>query len=284
MILLTGVTGTVGRLVAERLRTEEPVRLLSRDPRRVAALACPGTEVVGGDFTDPASLRAALSGVGAAFLVTSDPLTHAHDQHFVAAARAAGVRRVVKLSALAVAEPDATDLITRWQRDTEDLIRASGVEWTFLRPRAFMSNTLGWSRSVREEGVVRVFNGSAPHATVDPRDIADVAVLSLTRTDHAGRVHPLTGPAAISAVDQVGVLADALERPLECVELTQRQAYEKLLARHPSAVADALMEGALRQRSGAKSRVELTVETLLGRAAGTYRSWARDHVRAFLPA
>ncbi|MDX3850021.1 NAD(P)H-binding protein [Streptomyces sp. AK02-01A] len=283
MILLTGVTGTVGRLVAERLRTDEPVRILSRDPRRIAALTGPGTEVVGGDFADPASLTAALRGVRAAFLVTSDPLTHAHDEHFVAAARVAGVRRVVKLSALAVAEPDATDLITRWQRDNEELVRASGVEWTFLRPRAFMSNTLGWARSVRDDGVVRVFNGTSPHATVDPRDIADTAVLSLTGTGHGGRAHPLTGPAAISAVEQVGVLAELLERPLECVELTPHQARERLLARYPAAVADALMEGAVRQRSGAKSRVEPTVEALLGRAAGTYRAWAEDHVRAFLP-
>ncbi|MFD5112597.1 NAD(P)H-binding protein [Streptomyces sp. NPDC058391] len=283
MILLTGVTGTVGRLVAERLATDEPVRLLSRDPRRIAALAGPRTEAVGGDFADPSSLAAALTGVRAAFLVTSDPLTPAHDEHFVAAARSAGVRHVVKLSARAVAEPDATDLITRWQRDNEELLRASGIEWTFLRPRAFMSNTLGWARAVRDEGVVRTVNGASRNATVDPRDIADTAVLSLTGTGHAGRAYPLTGPAAISSADQVAVLAALLERPLRCEDMTRDQAYQGLLARYPSPVADALMESAVRQRSGAKAGVEPTVETLLGRAAGAYRAWAHDHIQAFRP-
>ncbi|MFE4171385.1 NAD(P)H-binding protein [Streptomyces sp. NPDC056909] len=310
MILLTGVTGTVGRLVAERFRTppaaasEEPVRLLSRDPRRIAALAGPRTEVVGGDFADPGSLAVALKGVRTALLVTADPLSPAHDEHFVAAARSAGVRHLVKLSAQAVAEPDATDLITRWQRDSEDLIRASGLGWTFLRPRAFMSNTLGWARSVRDEGVVRGMNGTSPNATVDPRDIADAAVLSLTGTragsgsgtgagsggsgngsgsGHTGRAYALTGPAAISPVEQVAVLSEVLERPLRFVEVTRDQAYEALRARYPVPVADALMEGAVRQRSGAKARVEPTVETLLGRPAGTYRSWAADHLRAFRP-
>ncbi|MEE1798498.1 NAD(P)H-binding protein [Streptomyces sp. JV176] len=281
MILLTGVTGTVGRLVAERLATSEPVRLLSRDPRRLAALAGPGTEVVGGDFADPASLAAALSGVRAAFLVTSDPLAPVHDEHFVTAARRAGVAHVVKLSARAVAEPDAEDLITRWQRSAEDLLRASGVGWTFLRPRAFMSNTLGWARSVRDEGVVRAFHGASPNATVDPRDIAEVAALALTGAVLPGRAHPLTGPAAISAAEQVAVLSGLLRRPLRLVELTRDQAYEGLLARWPRPVADALLEGAVRQASGAKARVEPTVRTLLGRPARPYRAWARDHLPAF---
>ncbi|MGW6743519.1 NAD(P)H-binding protein [Streptomyces sp. NPDC055025] len=303
MILLTGVTGTVGRLVAERFHTlppaapEEPVRLLARDPRRIAALAGPQTEVVGGDFADPASLAVALKGVRTALLVTADPLSPAHDEHFVTAARSAGVRHLVKLSAQAVAEPDATDLITRWQRDSEDLIRASGLGWTFLRPRAFMSNTLGWARSIRDEGVVRGMNGTSPNATVDPRDIADAAVLSLTGTGtgtgagtgagsgsgRTGRAYALTGPAAISPVQQVAVLSEVLGRPLRFVEVTRDQAYEALRARYPVPVADALMEGAVRQRSGAKARVEPTVETLLGRPAGTYRSWAADHLRAFRP-
>ncbi|QXE33163.1 NAD(P)H-binding protein [Streptomyces sp. GMY02] len=299
MILLTGVTGTVGRLVAERLRatlptpsaavpaparTGEPVRLLARDPRRIAAFAGPRTEIVGGDFAEPDSLAVAMKGVRAAFLVTADPLAPAHDEHLIAAARSAGVRHVVKLSAQAVAEPDAMDLITRWQRRNEDLIRASGLEWTFLRPRSFMSNTLGWARSVREEGVVRGFGGASPNATVDPRDLADIAVLCLTGAVPSGRAHALTGPAAISPVQQVAALSEVLARPLRFAELTRDQAYERLLARYPAAVAGALMRSAERQRTGGKAGVEPTMEALLGRPAGSYRAWASDHRRAFQPA
>ncbi|MFD5752700.1 NAD(P)H-binding protein [Streptomyces sp. NPDC127033] len=281
MILLTGVTGTVGRLVARCLTTAEPVRLLARDPRRAAAYAGPGREVVGGDFGEPASLAAALAGVRAAFLVTSDPLAPAHDEHFVTAARRAGVRHVVKLSALAVTEPDADDLITRWQRNAEELLRASGLAWTLLRPRAFMSNTLGWAPSIRAEGVVRAFHGASPHATVDPRDIAEVAALALTGAVLPGRALSLTGPAAISAAEQVAVLSGLLRRPLRLVELTREQAYAGLLARRPRPVADALLESAVRQGAGAKARVEPTVRTLLGRPARPYRAWARDHLAAF---
>ncbi|AXG82068.1 NAD(P)H-binding protein [Streptomyces paludis] len=283
MILLTGVTGTVGGLVARRLRTGEPVRLLARDPRRAAALAGPGTEVVGGDFGDATSLSAALTGVRAALLVTADPLAPEHDERFAAAARARGVRHVVKLSARAVAEPDATDLITRWQRSCEEVLRASGIGCTFLRPRSFMSNTLGWARSIRAEGVVRVFDGASANATVDPRDIADAAALSLTgpAPGAPGRAHALTGPAALGAAEQLAVLSDVLNRPLRLEPLDRDQAHRALLARFPAPVADALMESAVRQGTGAKAGVEPDLTRLLGRPATPYRVWARDHARAF---
>lgn len=71
MILLTGATGTVGRLVAERLAGTGPLRLLTRDPHRVT-LAGPGIEVARGDFDDPAGLRAALA---AYFPLCSSPRT-----------------------------------------------------------------------------------------------------------------------------------------------------------------------------------------------------------------
>ncbi|MGV9252432.1 NAD(P)H-binding protein [Streptomyces sp. NPDC003697] len=280
MILLTGATGTVGRLVARRLAGVAPLRLLTRDPRRVTAPA--GAEVVAGDFGDPDSLTRALTGVRSALLVTADPLAPAQDGNFVTAARAAGVRHVVKLSALAVADEGATDLVTAWQRANERLLRDAGLSWTVLRPRAFMSNTLGWARSVREEGVVRAADGDVVNATVDPRDVAEVAAAALLDPDgHAGRILPLTGPEAISPRSQAAVLAGVLERPVRFIALTPEEAYAALRTRYPAPLADALSESAARARAGAKTRVDATVGSVLGRPARSYRQWAEDHRAAF---
>ncbi|MGW0913671.1 NAD(P)H-binding protein [Streptomyces sp. NPDC002784] len=282
MILLTGATGTVGGLVARRLRGTTALRLLTRRPDRAAHLSGPRSEVCGGDFDDLASLRRALTGVTSALLVSANPLTHTHDEHFLAAAHACGVRQVVKLSALAVTDPDATDLITAWQRGNEQLLTDSGLSWTLLRPRAFMSNTLGWALSVRAEGVVRAAGGSAANATVDPRDIADVAALTLLEpVAHAGRAYALTGPEAISAVDQTRILGELLERTVNFEELTEAEALRRLRGRYPAPIAEALAESAARGRAGAKSQVDPTVAKLLGRSAGSYREWARDHLGAF---
>ena len=282
MILLSGATGTVGGLTARLLRGTGPVRLLTRDPRNAADLAGPHTEVVGGDFEDPAGLRRALAGVRSALLVTVNPLTHAHDENFLTAARAAGVGHMVKVTTLSVVEAEATDLITEWHRENERLLRACGLSWTLLRPRAFMSNTLGWARSIREDGVVRAPHGGTATAAVDPLDIAEVAVRALTDvTEHAGRAHALTGPEAVSPLRQTEILSDLLRRDLEFDELTEDQVLRGLLRRYPAPVARALVESATRGRAGTKERVDPTVADLLGRPARSYRDWAAEHLSTF---
>jgi hypothetical protein len=100
MILVTGATGTVGRLVLDRLPAGRAVRVLARDPSRVA-VPHEGVEVVRADYGDPAGLREALTGVHRALLVTTR-VGGDDDAMSLRAAREAGVRQVVKLSAAAV--------------------------------------------------------------------------------------------------------------------------------------------------------------------------------------
>ncbi|MFE0105061.1 NAD(P)H-binding protein [Streptomyces sp. NPDC059009] len=282
MILLTGATGTVGRLVLERLAHRFPVRILVRDPAAVAALAAStAVQLAVGNFEDPTSLATAMTGVHAALIITAAPTCPDHDIRLVEAARSAGVQHLVKLSALAVTEPRANDLITRWQRVNEELIRGSGMTWTLLRPRSFMSNTLGWARSIQEEGVVRDLYGTAGNATIDPRDIADVAVQSLTDPRHIGQAYALTGPEVVSAVEQTRILSEILDRPLNFEELTPEQARHAHVSRYLLPIAEALIESADRRRRGEKAHTDDTVARLLNRPARTYRDWARDHVGAF---
>ncbi|MET9804119.1 SDR family oxidoreductase [Streptomyces sp. NPDC006368] len=279
MILVTGVTGAVGREVARLLAAAGPVRALARRPERVPVTER-AVDVVQGDYDDRDSLDRALRGVRAAFLVTNSP-TEPHDARFATAAREAGVRHLVKLSMAAVAEPDADDLLVRVQRRNEQAIRESGPAWTLLRARTFMSNTLRWAGTIRSEGVVRALYGTSPVACVDPRDIAEVAVRVLTEPGHEGKAYSLSGPEGISAAEQTAQLSEVLGRPLRFEELTREQARAELLRRHPEPVAEAFLRSAERQRAGAKAHVLPTVPALTGRAARPFRAWARDHADAF---
>lgn len=278
MILVTGATGTIGREVVRRIPADLAVRIMARDPGRVTG-AGTAVEIVHGDFSDPGSLAGVLRGVRTVFLVTNPG--GADDAGFIRAARSAGVRHVVKLSAAAVADSRAEDLITRWQRRNEELLRGSGMEWTLLRPRAFMSNALSWAGSIRSDDVVRALHGTSSNACVDPRDVAEVAVRALTEDGHAGRAHTLTGPEAVSAVEQTAQLAELLRRPLRFEELSPERARAALGARYPADIVEALLESAERGREGAKAAVDGTVTALLGRPAGTFRGWAADHLGAF---
>nr|QDG00836.1 NAD(P)-dependent oxidoreductase [Streptomyces griseus] len=278
---MTGATGTVGREVARLLSAVRPLRILARNPRRVP-VAGRAHEVVAGDYADRDSLARALDGVAAAFVVTT-PGDGDDDARFVEAARAAGVRHLVKVSAAAVTDPQADDFITRWQRDTEDIIRSSGAGWTFLRPRSFMSNTLSWASAIRSEGVVRAVHGTSVNACVDPRDIAEVAVRALTEDGHQGMAYLLTGPEAVSAVDQTEQLSRALGRSLRFEELGLAQAWKLWSARYPEPVARALLQSAERQLAGVKAQVGQAVSEVTGRPARPFRIWAADHAAAFAP-
>ncbi|MFJ6615111.1 NAD(P)H-binding protein [Streptomyces sp. NPDC091289] len=278
MILVTGATGAVGREVAGQLAAG-PVRILARRPERLTVRG-DGVEVVEGEYGDRPALDRALRDVTSVFLVTNSP-TEPDDERVAAAAAAAGVRHLVKLSMMAVEEPGADDFITRRQRENEQAVRESGVPWTFVRPRTFMSNTRSWAPGIRSAGVVRALYGDAPVACVDPRDVAAVAVAVLTGTGHEGRAYAVSGPEAITAREQTAELSRLLGRPLRFEELGVDAARTALLAKYPRPVAEAFLESAERQRAGAKAAVAPTVRELTGRPARPFRIWAADHADVF---
>uniref|UniRef100_A0AAU2V0N5 NAD(P)H-binding protein n=1 Tax=Streptomyces sp. NBC_00003 TaxID=2903608 RepID=A0AAU2V0N5_9ACTN len=279
-VVITGAAGTVGGKVARLLAPHHDVRSLTRDPARAARDGVAG-HIVGADLGDPATLRDAMEGADALLLVTFDPLSPAHDANALAAARAGGVRHVVKLSAAAVDDPLAQDRITCWQRESEEQVKASGLTWTLLRPRAFMSNALGWAGGVRKEGVVRALYGSSRNSCVDPQDVARAAARALVGRGQAGRIHTLTGRQALSAREQTEQLGEALQQVVRYEELTPHQALRGWQERLGEPLGRALLASAERQAAGAKEQVTDGVQEATGRPPGTFRAWATRHADAF---
>ncbi|MGW8377511.1 NAD(P)H-binding protein [Streptomyces sp. ODS28] len=280
-VVVTGATGTVGSLVAGRLAAAGvPVRALTRDPVAAARAGVPG-DPVRADFADGAGLARAFAGADAVFVVTGDPLEPRHDENVIEAARRSGVRHLVKLSALAVDDPGADDVLTEWQRENEQRLAASGLVGTLLRPRAFMTNTLHWAPGVRSSGTVRALHADSRNACVDPADIADVAVRVLTDPEAEGRAWDLTGPEPVSARDQAARIAEATARPVRCEELTVDEALAGWRRHLPEVLVQARLRSAERQRAGAKERVADGVAEALGRPPGSYAAWARKHADAF---
>ncbi|MEV5779001.1 NAD(P)H-binding protein [Streptomyces antimycoticus] len=281
-VVIAGATGTVGRLTAARLAATgtHDLALLTRDPGRAATEGLPG-QLIGADFASPSTLRRALRGADALLLITNDPLRPEHDINLLDAATAVGTPHVVKLSAQAVTDPSADDLITRWQRENEQRLKASGLPWTLLRPRSFMTHALAWRDSIARHGIVRGLYADSLNACVDPADIADAAVQALTGTGYHQRTYALTGPRAISARDQTAILADILHRPLVFEEISLDQARQQWRDRLPECLVDALALSAERQNSGAKAAVASGVQEATGHAPRPFRTWAAEHASAF---
>jgi uncharacterized protein YbjT (DUF2867 family) len=273
MILISGATGNVGGELLRQLRAEgTAVRALTRDAAKAALPA--DVEVVEGDFAAPQSLAKALSGVEAVFLMMSG-----HEAEVVREAAEAGVRRIVLLSTTAVqSRPDS--LIGRVHRQAELAVEGSGLEWTFLRPGQFASNTRAWSSQIAAGDVVRTPFPRVALPAIHPGDIAAVARTALTRDGHAGAAYELTGPEPVTPVEQVAAIGRAIGRELRHEEITAEQAGQQMSAYMPAEIVDASLEF-LGSPTESETRALPTVEQVTGRPARSFEQWARDHADLF---
>jgi len=191
-ILVLGARGKTGRRVADRLNDlGRPARAASR--------------TTGFDLADPATWDAVLEGAGAVYLV---PMNEYVDQSVVAgfARRAVerGASRLVLLSARGQGgEP------SRFQVAGEDAVRASGGEWTILRPSWFAQNfSEDFLLEPVRSGVLALPAGDGREAFIDAGDIADVAVAALTQDGHAGQIYELSGPEALTFAETAAIISE----------------------------------------------------------------------------
>src|SRR4029450_2290217 len=143
MILITGASGrTSGLIVQEFIERETRVRALVRDIETVPALRQnPYVELVEGRLGEATTLGPVLQGVDKALLISSPRGPMVRDQcAFIDAAKAAGVRHVVKFSGRETGldfQPQNFSG-TRDHQTIEEYLEASGLLWTQLRPSQFM--------------------------------------------------------------------------------------------------------------------------------------------------
>ncbi|MEV4512369.1 NAD(P)H-binding protein [Dactylosporangium sp. NPDC049525] len=276
--LVIGATGHIGRNVVAGLRARDvAVRALSRAP---ATAALPeGAEPVAGDLTDPETLRGALAGVDRVFLLW--PFLSAEGAPAVVDAVAGQASRVVYVSAMSVRDdlPPAANGV--WGQ-VEAAIRATGLDWTFLRASGFATNTLGWAAEVRAGGPVRIPYPAAARSLIHERDIADVAVRALTEEGHSRRAYVLTGPAARTQAEQVRILAAVAGTPAQAEEITAQEARAGMLSWADPAFADSAL-AYWASLVDTPEPVTDTVERITGAPARDFEQWAQDHAEDFRP-
>jgi (4-alkanoyl-5-oxo-2,5-dihydrofuran-3-yl)methyl phosphate reductase len=284
MILVTGATGNVGsELVSQLLDLNQRVRVLTRDPQKVAHWG-DRVECAVGSFDQPSTLETALQGVDRIFLMTSE-VGAGQVEAMMSAARQADVRHVVYLSSTGAKYPNL--LLGKWHHDREEAIRASGLTWTFLRPGNFMSNTLMWAQTIKTQGTVYFPGGEGRTAPIDPQDIAAVAALALLHPGHDGRIYELTGGELLTAAQQTETLARVLDKPIRYVDIPPSTAHEGMLkSGMPPLVADAVIEvfsfvRVGRFPDGQEAQINDTFEQVAGRKPRPFEVWCRDHVSAF---
>jgi len=278
MYLVTGATGNVGSGIARKLIAEgQHVRLFLRDPQKVKS-GLEGAELYRGDFSKPETFRQGLTGIERVFLMNRGPDENTFGA-FVNAAREQGVEKIVFLSSLAALNPAIT--MGKMHKDQEDALRNSGIATKCLRPGGFMTNTLGWIRSIKSEGKVYNAMGSGRFAPVAPDDIAAVGFRVLM-DDLAEENFPISGDEVTSVREQTAILSDVLGKPLECVDISLEEAVASMVKNgFPPLLASAVAESFRDIREGRTAPTFDTVAKVTGSRPKSFRSWVEENISAF---
>ena len=271
-VLVTGATGNVGRtLVAELLAAGEHVRAGVPDP--AAAELPTGVDVVRLDFGAAATAAPALAGVDRLFLMRPPAISDVQSAlgPLIAAASAAGVRRVVVLSVMGV-----NPALPHWRM--ERMVRQAALPSTALRPAYFAQNLLtAFGDDLRRRSELRLGAGNGKVSFVDARDVAAVAAAVLTQAAGPPAALTLTGPAALTFADAAALLTVELGRPIAYVRQSLlRHRRELLAAGAEAAYANVQLVIDLTTRLGLAQRVTSGVPDVLGRPATPLSQYIHD--------
>ncbi|GAA4386307.1 NAD(P)H-binding protein [Tsukamurella soli] len=272
-VLVTGATGTVGRTVIRGLTgAGAEVRAVSRRGAGDLAVA----DVV-------PEWEAGVDGVDAIFV---HPRAVGLDAgRLVARAEAAGVRRLVVMSAVNVDTPDhlqPSRVRGDRNREVEAAVVASALPSTVLRCDVFASNTFGTvGAQLRRSDVVRGAFPRVAERLIDERDIGDVAVAALLDPRWAGRRLELTGPEALTLPRVVDVVGAVTGRHLSFEEVPRAVAAAALVAAGlPKDFADSYF-AMLAEQGDRYSTPSGDVAAVLGHPARDYAGWVADHREVF---
>ena len=241
-----------------------------------------GVETVPFDFEDPDTFAAALDGIDKIFLMRPPAISDASlFGALFLQARASGVKQVVFMSLLGA---EKNKLVPH--RGIEDRLKASGLGWTFLRPSFFMQNlSTTHAPEIRDENQILVPSGQGRTSFIDGRDIAAVAVKTLTDDGHLFKAYDLTGSEALRYRDVAAILSRELGRTIRydspgllrfCLHMRKRKFPWAQIA----------VMGAIYTvvRLGQAGTVSPVLQQLLGRPPITLAQFAKDYRQTWIPA
>jgi uncharacterized protein YbjT (DUF2867 family) len=279
MILIT-TAGKVGAEAARLLSAQDqPVRVLARNPEKVAVLSQAGVDVVEGDLEVPASIDAAMRDVSSVILVSLAIPTQELD--VVDSAVRAGVNHIVKITSKASA--DSPIARRRAQTEIEEGLIASGLSYTLLRNNVYMQNFLMLAPAIAKTSSFGANTGDGQAGLIDTRDIAAVAAeIATNPAPHKDKTYWLTGPESLSYADAAAILSRVLDRSIGFHPLTDEEQKQAMVdVGVPEHIAQMNAQALALLAEGDSDWVTDAVPTILGRPAGSFAQFATDHAQAF---
>lgn len=222
-IAITGASGRYGRLATEKLIAQGYARdliLITRQPAKLAHFAQAGCEARYGDFDEPETLSDAVRGADKLLLISGTRVGARVRQHRAAidAARFAGVGQIVYTSFVNV-DPANPAIVAVDHRETENLIRSSGLAYTFLRDAHYAdAMILHAGPGFIASGTWLTSTHGGREAMVWREDCVDCAVAVLTQDGHENKAYPITGPNRENFAEVAAMLSEVTGHPIRLVE------------------------------------------------------------------
>jgi NAD(P)H dehydrogenase (quinone) len=228
-IIVSGASGHFGHAAASALLDRgEQVIALSRSTEKLADLAERGAEVRAADFDDAAGLMQAMAGGDKLLLISTLRVGTRVGQHAnaVAAAKVNGVRHIVYTSVIGGGLADHPGIEQHDHYATEQLIRESGIPFTFLR------NSLYSEAVSTAMAIPALLAGSKPDnaghgkvAMVSRDDCVAMAVAVLAGEGHENTAYDVTGPELLSIPEAVAMIADFAGKPIDLQHVSDEEMY-----------------------------------------------------------
>jgi uncharacterized protein YbjT (DUF2867 family) len=279
MILITGATGKSGSATARALSDlGQGYRALIRNPEKEEELKALGAEVVIGSIEDNQSLVKAMSDVEKVLILLPNSENQlALETQIVDVALQSGTKHIVKVSSIE-ATPDATSPIPKLHLEVENYIKASGLEWTMVKPNFYMQNLLGSATTIKEQAKIFLPMGEGKTGMIDTRDVGKVIAKVLSEEGHSSMNYEITGPEILSFYDVAETFSNVLNKTVNYIDLPM-PAYKEILSNfltnqwHLDAVID-LFEGI---REGGIEEKTDTYEALMGEPPKSLEEFIIEH-------
>jgi len=273
MIVITGASGQLGRLVIKELLKKLPVNEIVaavRTPEKVADLAALGVQVRLADYAQPATLDAAFKGAAQLLLISSSEVGQRLPQHrnAIDAAKRAGVGLVAYTSIL---RADTSPLgLAAEHQETEALLRASGLPHIVLRNGWYTENYLASVPTALQHGVYIGSAGEGKIASAARADYAAAAAAVLTSPGQAGKVYELAGDEAYTLAELAAEIARQSGKAVVYQNLPEADFKEALLgAGLPEHVAGLLSDSDVGVSKGGLFDDSHQLSRLIGRPTTT---------------
>lgn len=233
MIIVTGATGQLGRIVIAKLLKKVPateIVALVRDTTKASDLAATGVQVRAANYNEPATLDAAFAGATKVLLISGNEFGQRVQQHrnVIEAAQRAKVELLVYTSVL---RADTSPMVVAVEhRETEALIKASGLHYTILRNSWYTENYTGSIPSALQHGAFISCAGDGKISSAAREDYAEAAVAVLTQPNHAEKIYELGGDEAYTLADLAAEVSRQTGKQIPYKNLSQAEYQGALVA------------------------------------------------------